>query len=563
MISKIITRLNSGPFDDITTPVEIENDLLPNVLNYGDLVSASARRLKFVDRGFDGVTAVAIGNFTFGADPSDVGGTVKKIKLFYFGKLFQTWKVDWSVGAINKVLEALDSGNPNAWATFIGKQAPLDLVFKPDASGDANGVGSGFDDTILVKGSGTVYGMWGSDLIKLADHDGPFGTLVWAGRGADTVNGSPKDDLINGQEGNDLLKGGGGDDNLNGEDGNDRVLGGAGNEFIDGESGRDTLIGGAGRDDIDGGGEADLLKGGPGNDVLYSGGGNDVLFGGGGNDWIEGNAGNDRLFGGGNDDRMSGNGGNDLLKGGGGDDTLRGDRGRDTLEGDGGKDELRADGKRNVLKGGDGDDTLTALGNKNKLLGGKGDDEISGRGDLSGGPGDDDLDGRGILDGGPGNDDIFGTGILSGGNGNDSIMGDGVLIGGYGNDVLEGSIGADLFDFSRVGPAKSIPVFGSFGSDRIKDFDLSAGYHPKTKLPVATITDRIRLPGDDYSLSFDAARSDVVITAKAGDAILGTVRVDLPFEASNRAEALQFAQAYLFGVEQAIAQSNQPDDFFF
>ncbi|UUZ50504.1 hypothetical protein LP420_12045 [Massilia sp. B-10] len=55
--------------------------------------------------------------------------------------------------------------------------------------------------------------------------------------GFNDIQGSERDDVLDGQ---------GGDDNLKGNGGNDTLLGGDGNDFLDGGMGSDTIVGGKG-----------------------------------------------------------------------------------------------------------------------------------------------------------------------------------------------------------------------------------------------------------------------------------------------------------------------------
>ncbi len=120
--------------------------------------------------------------------------------------------------------------------------------------------------------------------------------------GADTLNGTSKNDLIIGLGGNDRISGGAGSDCL---------IGGAGRDGIDGGSGNDVLVGGD---------DNDYLSGGSGSDKMFGGDGNDVLVAGSGQDRGRGGKGIDRLFGGSGDDRLRGGAGLDGADGGTGQD---------------------------------------------------------------------------------------------------------------------------------------------------------------------------------------------------------------------------------------------------
>jgi Ca2+-binding RTX toxin-like protein len=112
--------------------------------------------------------------------------------------------------------------------------------------------------------------------------------FVGAAGFADTVTGTPGDDLLaggncddtlSGANGDDVINGGPGDDTVNGGGADDMLQGGAGNDTINGSVGADFLIGGPGEDTMDGGndlssdtlvacdGQVDVVDGGPGVDL--------------------------------------------------------------------------------------------------------------------------------------------------------------------------------------------------------------------------------------------------------------------------------------------------------
>jgi RTX calcium-binding nonapeptide repeat (4 copies) len=93
-------------------------------------------------------------------------------------------------------------------------------------------------------------------------------------------------------------------------------------EFFKGTLGADTLVGTPGND---------VFFGYDGDDRIFGRGGRDVVYGGPGNDRIFGSRGADRLFGGAGRDRLSGGRGNDVLVGDWGRDRLSGESGNDTL----------------------------------------------------------------------------------------------------------------------------------------------------------------------------------------------------------------------------------------
>jgi len=319
---------------------------------------------------------------------------------------------------------------------------------------------------------------------------------------ADSLYGSPNDDVIIGLGGSDRLFGKAGNDRLFGDkqstieqalaDGTlrgkasrgDWLDGGQGDDLLVGTGSRDVLLGGNGRDTLIGGAGDDNLSGDEVTGVLEKNwnfkridvplgdgvvsmrnvyakaslsnpleGGNDILYGQGGRDFISGGWGDDLLDGGTENDVLSGDGGNDTLSGGEGNDTLAGDNldwagglqsrhhGNDLLVGGDGNDELAGNGGSDVLYGGMGNDDLK--GDDPVLQGIEGDAANSFDNDfLDGGAGDDSLQGGGaddLLYGGAGNDD------LSGDYADHPIRyhGDDFLDGGIGDDTLRGMGGSD------------------------------------------------------------------------------------------------------------------------
>jgi Ca2+-binding RTX toxin-like protein len=94
--------------------------------------------------------------------------------------------------------------------------------------------------------------------------------------GADTIYGTPYNDIIYGFGGNDAIFGGAGNDVIYGGPGNDAIGGGPGNDVIYGGPGNDVLSGGPGNDTIYGGPGRDKIGCGPGNDTAYIGPGDTV-----------------------------------------------------------------------------------------------------------------------------------------------------------------------------------------------------------------------------------------------------------------------------------------------
>jgi Ca2+-binding RTX toxin-like protein len=148
-----------------------------------------------------------------------------------------------------------------------------------------------FDTAFLRETIKLVHGSEAADTMDLT-------TVAWAARagtksvaaygfgGDDRMNGTARNDELNGGQGNDTVSGGLGDDRLWGE---------AGNNTLNGDDGNDILYGGAGTDILNGGNGGDRLYGGAGNDTMNGDAGNDTFYGGTGNDTMAGGAGNDRF----------------------------------------------------------------------------------------------------------------------------------------------------------------------------------------------------------------------------------------------------------------------------
>jgi Ca2+-binding RTX toxin-like protein len=100
---------------------------------------------------------------------------------------------------------------------------------------------------------------------------GAPGVQAHAGKGNDTVIGSPANDSIWGGLGNDSLSGGAGDDWITGSLGNNTIFGGLGNDTITaGGTGNNSVNGGAGDDIIYAvNSQPDTIDGGTGNNTAY------------------------------------------------------------------------------------------------------------------------------------------------------------------------------------------------------------------------------------------------------------------------------------------------------
>ena len=116
----------------------------------------------------------------------------------------------------------------------------------------------------------------------------PGNDLIIGLEGADKINGNNGDDCIlggtgadsiNGNNGNDAVFGEDGADTINGNNGKDLLDGGKGADSIKGQNDEDHLIGGQDADTLDGGNSDDLLEGGDAADTLKGGNGKDILIG--------------------------------------------------------------------------------------------------------------------------------------------------------------------------------------------------------------------------------------------------------------------------------------------
>lgn len=122
---------------------------------------------------------------------------------------------------------------------------------------------------------------------------------------AETLTGTPSNDLImglegadkiNGNGGNDCILGGTGADSINGNNGDDVIFGEDGADSIRSNHGDDSLFGGNGADSLDGENGNDYIEGGDSADSMRGGNGNDTLIGGTGNDTANGGANTDNCL---------------------------------------------------------------------------------------------------------------------------------------------------------------------------------------------------------------------------------------------------------------------------
>ncbi len=395
-------------------------------------------------------------------------------------------------------------------------------------TGTANidGSGNGLDNTITGNwgnnvlnggfGADTMIGGGGNDTYKVEN----AGDVVVenAGQGIDTVQASISYVLTGHVEALQLT----GSANIDGT-GNglaNTLTGNSGNNYLNGGGGADTMIGGLGNDTyrVDNAGDSVVENAGEGTDLVES--------------WVSfelfnysqhienltllGSANLD-ASGNGLDNVLTGNSGNNVLNGGFGADTMIGGLGNDTYKVENAGDmvvenagegtdtvqssisvalytygqhieNLTLTGSANIDGSGNGlDNTITGNVGHNVLNGGFGADTMIGgagsdtykvenAGDMVveyAGQGDDTVEASisvALYTYGQhiekltltGSGDIDGTG-----NGLNNVLignsGDNVLNGAYGNDTLIGGGGDDTFEF-----------VGSFGQDRINDFDIAA-----------------------------------------------------------------------------------------
>ena len=269
---------------------------------------------------------------------------------------------------------------------------------------------------------------------------------------AETLLGTPGDDVIDALDGADVLFGGYGDDVLNGGDGNDALGGQRGADVLNGGAGTDVAI----YSDAEGPLFIDLALVGPQD---THGAGIDTLIGiehvyaaSAFNNAVRGDLAGNSITGGALSDGLFGRGGDDALFGGGGADTLDGGEGNDILDGGPDQDtamfEITGDFTLDLAVSGfqyvgvDGYKSLHDV-ERIRLIGSHaarlfGDDQNN---TLTGGDGDDILDGRG------------GTDLLNGGTGDDLL-----IAGSGGVGTLDGGAGYDIADFSGATGTTSLRI---------------------------------------------------------------------------------------------------------
>ncbi|MBT8003717.1 MAG: calcium-binding protein, partial [Rhodospirillales bacterium] len=288
----------------------------------------------------------------------------------------------------------------------IGSQAADLLVAGIEYSGTNNtfdgDFGSGIEITgaqgndIIIGNSHTIIGYDDGNataaVINLANYDVTTGQTGTATRGAEV----------------DIIKGG--VVGVDGGTGGDTITGSTRDELFQGNGGTDTIDGGAGRDLVSFDNETtavtlDLTSGGG----TATGGSTDIvsniedILGGSGGDVLTGDAAANRIYGGLGVDTLNGDAGNDVIRGGGGNDTLDGGADTDTVEYIDASAGVTVSLATNTSSGGDGVDTLTNFEN---LTGSSFDDTLTGDSSAN------TLDGRqgdNELIGGAGNDTFVNT----------------------------------------------------------------------------------------------------------------------------------------------------------
>lgn len=88
--------------------------------------------------------------------------------------------------------------------------------------------------------------------------------------GNDTLEGTPRANVIFGGDGDDLIEGGSSNDKLHGDAGNDTIGGGTGHDRVYGDDGNDEPAGHSGNDRLYGDIGLDTFTGGGSNDFFHS-----------------------------------------------------------------------------------------------------------------------------------------------------------------------------------------------------------------------------------------------------------------------------------------------------
>ena len=234
---------------------------------------------------------------------------------------------------------------------------PSDNIIRPSEGDDVVCAVAGADlidagaRSDITSADETLLGGAGEDLIyaeelPAAEAASPTnqGTIIDAGRGADTIVGSTTVSLLDAGAGADRIYAYDAVTVLAGS-GDDVVYGSAPPEAsMSGEDDEVATISSQLRDcnrpHVNGSDAGTYCAGGQGNERYGLAGGNDTFFGQKGNDPVDGGTGNDRLYGGIGDDVLDGNAGDDVISGGMGADKVNGSAGDDLVRGDGTRDDL-------------------------------------------------------------------------------------------------------------------------------------------------------------------------------------------------------------------------------
>lgn len=319
----------------------------------------------------------------------------------------------------------------------VGGTSTVQTIFAGSTDRDALRV-------VMAPGS-LVMNLSSVNFVDWNNFSGNFDLITLTGSsGADTIDGSFKNDAIFAFDGANVVRGWQGDDKINGGNDGEILRGGDGADTLVGWGGNDTLIG----DDDFSQFPASL----PGDDQVYGGDGNDVMSGLRGFNVIDGGAGTDTVDYGfivqnpAENPQYPVRGVIDLSRVVDPNDPNSAFSAYYDLD----LTEVFIPQVRDILVGienVDGSDySETIIGNDvaNRLFGWNGNDDISGRGAADN------------INGGFGNDSIWGeTGndFLLGGNGTDRLFGGSeadTLNGGIGNDTLNGGFGADRFVFNST-----------------------------------------------------------------------------------------------------------------
>ncbi|HEX5541494.1 MAG TPA: calcium-binding protein [Micromonospora sp.] len=365
-----------------------------------------------------------------------------------------------------------------------------------NAPSSAPNLGSGADQITVGRGSNTVHGNGGDDMIgvRVGDRSNGKNTLV-GGAGSDTISGGDGDDKIYTYDTYGNSEPPSPDDQGSGDAGLTNIADtGAGNDLVYGSRGTDMVSSRSAN------GQMARIYGFGGDDVLVGGYGEDEIFGGPGDDYViaepstvlpadppgddgygprrlvtheplpAGTVAQAKL--------LVGGVGRDHVIGGDGGAVIYGDKylpGEFCADNDTFTQVDPADqGDRDLILGGTGSDIVSAGGGDDRVDLGPGDDRACGQ------LGDDILhlgDGADKAWGGPGRDQLFGEAgedLLFGNTGDDAIYG------GAGADTIEGNDGADrafggpdddtIYGGSRAAGARDLGIdhlYGDEGADRI------------------------------------------------------------------------------------------------